>query len=34
MTRPLLGKLDGACERTGEFGSAPYSAQYIFLRKG
>jgi Protein of unknown function (DUF3455) len=28
------GKLDGACEKAGEFKSAPYSADYIFLRKG
>ena len=28
------GKLDGACEKAGEFRSAPYSADYIFLRKG
>ena len=28
------GKLDGACEKAGEFRSAPYSADYVFLRKG
>lgn len=28
------GKLEGACERTGAFKSVPYSATYIFLRKG
>jgi hypothetical protein len=28
------GKLDGACEQAGSFRSAPYSAEYIFLRKG
>ena len=28
------GKLDGACEPAGSFQSAPYSADYIFLRKG
>ena len=28
------GKLDGACERAGTFQSAPYSADYVFLRKG
>jgi hypothetical protein len=28
------GKLDGACEKVGEFKSAPYSADYVFLRKG
>lgn len=28
------GKLDGACEKAGEFKSAPYSADYVFLRKG
>ncbi len=28
------GKLDGACERAGAFRSVPYSATYIFLRKG
>jgi len=27
------GKLDGACEKAGEFRSAPYSADYIFLKK-
>ncbi|GLR90754.1 DUF3455 domain-containing protein [Bradyrhizobium iriomotense] len=27
------GKLEGACEKAGEFKSAPYSADYIFLRK-
>jgi len=28
------GKLDGACEAAGKFQSAPYSADYVFLRKG
>ncbi len=28
------GKLEGACEKTGTFSSAPYSAEYVFLRKG
>ena len=28
------GKLDGACERTGETRAMPYTADYIFLRKG
>jgi hypothetical protein len=28
------GKLDGACDKAGSFKSAPYSADYIFLRKG
>ena len=28
------GKLDGACEAAGSFKSAPYSADYVFLRKG
>jgi hypothetical protein len=28
------GKLDGGCERAGTFQSAPYSADYVFLRKG
>jgi hypothetical protein len=27
------GKLEGACDKAGEFKSAPYSATYIFLRK-
>jgi hypothetical protein len=27
------GKLDGACDKAGEFRSAPYSADYIFLKK-
>ena len=27
------GKLDGACDRAGDFRSAPYSADYIFLKK-
>ena len=27
------GKLDGACEAAGSFKSAPYSADYVFLRK-
>ena len=28
------GKLDGACDKAGTFSSAPYSADYVFLRKG
>jgi hypothetical protein len=28
------GKLDGACDKQGSFKSAPYSAEYVFLRKG
>lgn len=28
------GKLDGACDKTGSYQSAPYSADYVFLRKG
>ncbi len=28
------GKLDGACDKAGAFKSAPYSAEYVFLRKG
>jgi hypothetical protein len=28
------GKLDGACEGAGTFQNAPYSADYVFLRKG
>lgn len=28
------GKLDGACEKAGSTRSAPYSAEYVFLRKG
>src|ERR1700726_3664184 len=28
------GKLDGACDKAGAFRSAPYSAEYVFLRKG
>lgn len=28
------GKIEGACDKTGTFSSAPYSADYIFLRKG
>jgi hypothetical protein len=27
------GKLDGACETAGTYRSAPYSADYVFLRK-
>jgi Protein of unknown function (DUF3455) len=30
----LGGKLDGGCEHAGSFQSAPYSADYVFLRKG
>jgi uncharacterized protein DUF3455 len=28
------GKLEGACDKAGGFHSAPYSADYVFLRKG
>jgi hypothetical protein len=28
------GKLDGACDKAGVTRSAPYSAEYVFLRKG
>jgi hypothetical protein len=28
------GKLDGACDKTGSTRSVPYSADYVFLRKG
>jgi len=28
------GKLEGACDEAGTFRSAPYSADYVFLRKG
>jgi hypothetical protein len=28
------GKLDGACDKAGDFKSAPYSAEYVFLKKG
>jgi hypothetical protein len=28
------GKLDGACDQPGAFRNAPYSADYVFLRKG
>jgi hypothetical protein len=28
------GKLDGACETAGTYRSVPYSADYVFLRKG
>ena len=28
------GKLDGACDKAGATKSAPYSAEYVFLRKG
>ena len=28
------GKLEGACDKAGAFKSAPYSADYVFLRKG
>lgn len=27
------GKLEGSCDKAGEFKSAPYSADYIFLKK-
>jgi hypothetical protein len=28
------GKLEGACDSAGTFQNAPYSADYVFLRKG
>ncbi len=28
------GKLEGACDKAGSFKSAPYSADYVFRRKG
>src|ERR1700748_3381129 len=28
------GKLDGPCDKPGTFRSAPYSADYVFLKKG
>src|ERR1700737_2604596 len=28
------GRLEGACDSAGTFSSAPYSADYVFLRKG
>ena len=28
------GKLEGSCDTVGTFRSAPYSADYVFLRKG
>jgi hypothetical protein len=28
------GKLEGACDKVGSFKSAPYAADYVFLRKG
>jgi hypothetical protein len=28
------GKLEGACDKIGGFKSAPYAAEYVFLRKG
>ncbi len=28
------GKLDGTCDKAGEFKSVPYSAVYVFLKKG
>ena len=28
------GKLDGPCDKAGSFKSAPYSADYVFLKKG
>jgi len=30
----LGGKLDGACNKAGDTKSAPYSADYVFLKKG
>src|SRR4030081_1017806 len=31
---PRGGKLEGACDSAGTYRSAPYSADYVFLRKG
>jgi hypothetical protein len=28
------GALQGACDHAGDFASVPYSATYVFLRKG
>jgi hypothetical protein len=28
------GKLEGACDQAGAYRSVPYSAEYVFLRKG
>ena len=28
------GKLNGACDKAGTYESVPYSADYVFLRKG
>ena len=28
------GKFEGACDKAGSFKSAPYSAEYVFLKKG
>jgi hypothetical protein len=28
------GKLDGGCDKAGTYRNAPYSADYVFLRKG
>jgi hypothetical protein len=28
------GKLEGACDKAGTYRSVPYSAEYVFLRKG
>ena len=28
------GNLKGACDQAGSFKSAPYSADYVFLKKG
>jgi len=28
------GKLEGACDTAGSYRSAPYAADYVFLRKG
>jgi len=28
------GKREGACDAVGSFLSVPYSAEYVFLRKG
>jgi len=28
------GKLEGACDKAGTYRNVPYSADYVFLRKG
>ena len=33
-TRMARDLREGACEKAGSFHSAPYAADYVFLRKG